>query len=88
MHGAVLLDADHAPVRPVILWNDARATAECADMLAAAPDAGEIAGAPPMAGFTAPKLLWLSRHEPEATPGSRRSSCPRIISASACMAVS
>jgi xylulokinase len=65
MHGAVLLDADHAPVRPVILWNDARATAECADMLAAAPDAGEIAGAPPMAGFTAPKLLWLSRHEPE-----------------------
>jgi xylulokinase len=66
MHGAVLLDADHAPVRPVILWNDARATAECADMLAAAPDAGEIAGAPPMAGFTAPKLLWLSRHEPEA----------------------
>ena len=66
MHGAVLLDADRRPVRPVILWNDARATRECADILAAEPRAGEIAGAPPMAGFTAPKLLWLSRHEPGA----------------------
>lgn len=65
MHGAVLLDRDHRPVRPVILWNDARATRECEDMLTAEPRAGEIAGALPMAGFTAPKLLWLSRHEPE-----------------------
>lgn len=64
MHGAVLLDADHRPIRPVILWNDARAEAECADILAAEPEAGTIAGALPMAGFTAPKLLWLSRHEP------------------------
>lgn len=66
MHGAVLLDGDHRPVRPVILWNDARATGECAEILAAVPDAGRIAGAPPMAGFTAPKLLWLSRHEAES----------------------
>ncbi len=65
MHGAVLLDAAHTPIRPVILWNDARATRECDDMLAADPEAGAIAGALPMAGFTAPKLLWLSRHEPE-----------------------
>jgi xylulokinase len=64
MHGAVLLDTNGDPVRPVILWNDARATAECDDILAAEPAAGEIAGALPMAGFTAPKLLWLSRHEP------------------------
>lgn len=66
MHGAVLLDEDRNPLRPVILWNDARATRECDDMLAAEPEAGQIAGAPPMAGFTAPKLLWLSRHEPES----------------------
>lgn len=66
MHGAVLLDRDRRPVRPVILWNDARAIRECADMLDAEPAAGEIAGAPPMAGFTAPKLLWLSRNEPDA----------------------
>ena len=64
MHGAVLLDAGHRPLRPVILWNDARAEAECAEMLAADPAIGRIAGVPPMAGFTAPKLLWLSRHEP------------------------
>ena len=66
MHGAVLLDADHQPVRPAILWNDARAAAECADMLAAEPRIGEISGVLPMPGFTAPKLLWLLRHEPDA----------------------
>ncbi|NKX45359.1 xylulokinase [Roseicyclus persicicus] len=65
MHGAVLLDADRRPVRPVILWNDARAAAECAEMLAAEPAAGQISGVLPMPGFTAPKLLWLARHEPE-----------------------
>lgn len=64
MHGAVLLDADRLPVRPVILWNDARATHQCDEILAAEPEAGKISGALPMAGFTAPKLLWLSRHEP------------------------
>ncbi len=65
MHGAVLLDADRQPLRPAILWNDARATPDCDAMLAAEPRAGEIAGALPMAGFTAPKLLWLARHEPQ-----------------------
>ena len=66
MHGAVVLDADHRPIRPVILWNDARAEAECAAMLDAVPEAGQIGGVPPMPGFTAPKILWLSRHEPAA----------------------
>jgi xylulokinase len=65
MHGAVMLDAEHRPVRPVILWNDARATLECADMIAAEPDVGRLSGVLPMAGFTAPKLLWLSRNEPD-----------------------
>lgn len=65
MHGAVLLDARHHPLRPAILWNDARAAAECDEMLALAPQCGEVAGVLPMAGFTAPKLRWLSRHEPD-----------------------
>lgn len=65
MHGAVLLDAAKRPVRPVILWNDARATAECAEMLAELPRIGEISGVLPMPGFTAPKLRWLARHEPQ-----------------------
>ena len=65
MHGAVLLNKAKQPIRPAILWNDARATAECDALVAAVPDVGEVTGVYPMAGFTAPKLLWLARHTPE-----------------------
>ena len=65
MHGAVLLGADTKPLRPAILWNDGRAEAECAEMLAAMPGLPMLAGVPPMPGFTAPKLLWLKKTEPE-----------------------
>jgi xylulokinase len=64
MHGAVLLDADDHVMRPAILWNDGRAGAECAELEAAAPRLREISGNIAMAGFTAPKLLWLAKHEP------------------------
>lgn len=66
MHGATLLDNTGAVLRPAILWNDGRAGAECAELEAAVPDLGRIAGNRAMPGFTAPKLLWLRRHEPEA----------------------
>jgi xylulokinase len=65
MHGAVLLDAENTPIRPAILWNDGRTEAECADMARLDPEVGLLSGAPPMPGFTAPKLLWLSRFEPQ-----------------------
>jgi xylulokinase len=65
MHGAVLLDAAGAVLRPAILWNDVRATAECAELEVAQPDLRQIAGNMAMPGFTAPKLLWVRRHEPE-----------------------
>ncbi len=65
MHGAVMLDADHRPVRPAILWNDGRAVAECARMARDVPEIGQITGVPPMPGFTAPKLLWLAEHAPD-----------------------
>ncbi|MEM7722587.1 MAG: xylulokinase [Pseudomonadota bacterium] len=65
MHGAVLLDPDLQPIRPAILWNDARASLECDDILGTVPDAATITGAVPMPGLAAPKLLWLSRHEPD-----------------------
>lgn len=65
MHGAVVLGEGHRPLRPAILWNDSRAVAECAALSEAVPAIATIAGVPPMPGFTAPKLLWLSRHEPE-----------------------
>lgn len=66
MHGLVVLDASHEVIRPAILWNDGRATEECAALTAAVPGLAEIAGVIAMPGFTAPKLLWLRAHEPEA----------------------
>lgn len=66
MHGAVLLDAGNAVIRPAILWNDGRSHAECAALAQAVPAIGELSGAPPLPGFTAPKLLWMAKHEPEA----------------------
>ena len=65
MHGATLLDADGRPVRPAILWNDGRSKAECAALEALVPEARAITGNKAMPGLTAPKLLWLRRHEPE-----------------------
>ena len=65
MHGAVLLDAAGAVLRPCILWDDARATAECAALEQAFPDLHAVAGNRAMPGFTAPKLLWVRRHEPD-----------------------
>ena len=65
MHGAVVVDIEGRPLRPAILWNDGRADAECAELLAAFPDMPVVTGVPPMAGLTAPKLLWLRKHEPE-----------------------
>lgn len=64
MHGAVLLDAGDLVLRPCIMWNDGRAAQECADLTAEADFEG-IGGNLVMAGFTAPKLLWVKRHEPE-----------------------
>ena len=65
MHGATVLGADDRPLRPAILWNDGRSFAECAELEAAEPESRRIAGNLAMPGFTAPKLLWLRRHEPE-----------------------
>ena len=65
MHGAIVLDITRKVIRPAILWNDGRATAECAALTAAVPGLAEIAGVIAMPGFTAPKLLWLRAHEPE-----------------------
>jgi len=64
MHGATLLGADDRPLRPGILWNDGRSFAECEELEAAVPDLHRIAGNLAMPGFTAPKLLWVRRHEP------------------------
>ena len=64
MHGAVCLDHDDRVMRPAILWNDGRASAECAEIEAAFPDSRRVAGNIAMPGFTAPKLQWIRHHEP------------------------
>jgi xylulokinase len=64
MHGAVLLDETGAVLRPAILWNDVRSVAECADLEATFPTLRQVTGNIAMPGFTAPKLLWVRKHEP------------------------
>jgi xylulokinase len=65
MHGATLLGADDRPLRPAILWNDGRCFAECDELERAEPRSRAITGNIAMPGFTAPKLLWVRKHEPE-----------------------
>jgi xylulokinase len=64
MHSAVLLDGADNPLRPAILHNDTRAFAEARRLAEDHPDLATIVGVKPMAGFTAPKLMWLATHEP------------------------
>jgi len=67
MHGLVLLDPGDRVLRPAILWNDQRTGAECAeieerigfDRLVA------LTGNRALPGFTAPKLVWVRKHEPD-----------------------
>ena len=77
MHGAVLLDAGLRVLRPAMLWNDGRAHAECAELEAAFPALRQVCGNLAMAGFTAPKLLWLRRHEPELFSRIHKVLCPK-----------
>jgi xylulokinase len=68
MHGLVALDQDAKPIRDVILWNDSRSVEECHylnDTIGKetlVQETGNIA----YPGFTAPKILWLAKHEPDA----------------------
>jgi xylulokinase len=64
MHGATLLDAQGAVLRPCILWNDTRSHEE-ARRLDGTPGVRETSGNIVFPGFTAPKLDWVRAHEPE-----------------------
>lgn len=77
MHGAVLLDEADRPLRPCILWNDGRSAAECAEIEAAVPEARTISGNIAMPGFTAPKLAWVRKHEPDIFARIRRVLLPK-----------
>ena len=64
MHGATLLDAADEVLRPCILWNDTRSHVEAAS-LDAHPKLRKLSGNIVFPGFTAPKLVWVRRHEPQ-----------------------
>jgi xylulokinase len=63
MHGATLIDASDRPLRPCILWNDVRSAEEAAE-LDANPIFRRRTGNIVFPGFTAPKLVWVAKHEP------------------------
>ncbi|HEX5158622.1 MAG TPA: xylulokinase [Ktedonobacterales bacterium] len=67
MHGLALLDGQGEPLRPAILWNDQRTAVECDEIRARMGKSRLIAvtGNDALPGFTAPKVLWVRRHEPE-----------------------
>ncbi|MGX9988689.1 xylulokinase [Rhizobium sp. Z1P35] len=64
MHGATLIDATDKVLRPCILWNDTRSYVEAA-ALDADPRFRALTGNIVFPGFTAPKLAWVEKHEPD-----------------------
>ena len=79
MHGLVCLDSRDRVLRPAILWNDQRTAAECAEIEQRVGRERLIAltGNRALPGFTAPKLLWLRRHEPDVYARIRRVTLPK-----------
>ena len=70
MHGATLIDEHDAPLRPCMLWNDTRAHREAAE-LDADPRFRALTGNIVFPGFTAPKIMWVARHEPSVLERTR-----------------
>ena len=79
MHGLVLLDEAGEVLRPAILWNDQRSAAECEQMRQrlGLEQLVRITGNDAFPGFTAPKLLWVRRHEPEVYARVRQVLLPK-----------
>lgn len=67
MHGLVLLDGQGRVLRPAILWNDQRTAEQCREItqLVGPQRVLELTGNPILTGFTAPKIAWVRRHEPD-----------------------
>lgn len=67
MHGLVMLDEHDAVIRNAIIWCDGRTTAECREIeeRAGRERLIEITANPALEGFTASKILWVKKHEPD-----------------------
>jgi xylulokinase len=79
MHGLVCLDESDRVLRPAILWNDQRTAVECAEIedRVGLERLVALTGNRALTGFTAPKLLWLRRHEPEVYARIHRICLPK-----------
>ena len=79
MHGLVALDETDAVLRPAILWNDGRTAEETAWLndTVGRPVLSARTGNIAFAGFTAPKLLWMKKHEPELFARIRKIMLPK-----------
>ncbi|MFO0891213.1 MAG: xylulokinase [Isosphaeraceae bacterium] len=80
MHGSVFLDKDGKVIRPALLWNDQRTAAECREIEERAGGREALVrmvANPALTGFTAPKLLWLRKHEPASWEKVRQVLLPK-----------
>lgn len=79
MHGLVLLDQKGDVLRPAILWNDQRCGVECDEIRARVGREKllKITGNDALTGFTAPKILWVEKHEPEIYRRTRHILLPK-----------
>jgi xylulokinase len=79
MHGLVCLDERDRVLRPAILWNDQRTGAECTEIeeRVGLERLVALTGNRALPGFTAPKLLWLRRHEPDVYARIHRVALPK-----------
>lgn len=77
MHSLVALDAADAPLRPAMLWNDARGARFLARAHAEFPALSRITGVGAMTSFTAAKLDWLAAEEPDTFAAIRKIVLPK-----------
>ncbi|MBV8781390.1 MAG: xylulokinase, partial [Phycisphaerae bacterium] len=80
MHGSVFLGTDINALRPALLWNDQRTYAECVEIEALAGGRErliDLVANPALTGFTAPKILWVRKHEPRIWAKVKRILLPK-----------
>src|SRR5215510_2015816 len=79
MHGVTLIDAKKEPIGPSIIWADQRGAGEVAEVIAAVgtDHLARIAGTAPAAGFMAPTLCWLKKHDPARLEHARACLLPK-----------
>ena len=67
MHGLVMLDEKNEVIRPAIIWCDQRTAAECDEItdIIGRKRLIDITANPALTGFTASKIMWVKKHEPE-----------------------